>query len=545
MRPAQWEYWLSQGGAQSFRATCPNEYAMLMEGITCGVPIDYLGDRTHTREGRNPPVDAAGQAKIQKVIDADVAAGKKAGPFDEPPLEHFNVSPVGAVPKKNGKIRVIHNLSYPFNGNSVNAGVVDIGYKLSRFGHAARAVRKFGRGCYLIKLDVEAAFKQVPVRPEDWHLLGFKWLGKYFYERVLPFGLRSSCRLWELYASALHHLFEKVMSVDGDPQRAHRVVIHYVDDFLFVVRDLESARALLPVAKGVCNMLGLPMCDDKEEGPTQCLTFLGIELDTLQLQARLPVPKLQELKRLCSEWGAKSSATLREVQSLHGSLRFACAVVRPGRFQLGRIVAFMSGLMSFNPGRYARHKIPQTVRDEVKWWSTFLESFNGVSILYELEWTETACIELFTDACETGFGGIFGNRWFAGAWSPKQRAASMVATARSMPFFELYALVTAAKIFGPSWRGKKITFRCDCDPVVQGVQKGRSAKPQLMYLLRQLCEIGIAYQFDYRVIHIAGVKNVIADCLSRFGDCAQFRALCPNAEAKGEPLPVLDLLPPQ
>lgn len=545
MRPEQWQHWLSQGGAQSFRATRPDDYAALMEGITRGVPIDYVGDRTKAREGRNPPVDAAGQAKIQEVIDADVAAGKKAGPFEEPPLDHFNVSPVGAVPKKNGKIRVIHNLSYPFGGDSVNAGVVDVGYKLSRFGQAARAVRKFGRGCYLIKLDVEAAFKQVPVRPEDWHLLGFKWLGKYFYERVLPFGLRSSCRLWELYASALHHIFERVMSVAGDPQRAFRVVIHYVDDFLFVVRDLELARAVLPVAEGICSILGLPMCAPKREGPTQCLTFLGVELDTVAMEARLPAPKLAELKRLCSEWGDKAAATLTEVQSLHGSLRFACAVVRPGRFQLGRIVAFMSGLLAFEPGRFARHKIPESVRDEVKWWHSFLDRFNGVSVLYEAEWAETPSIELFTDACETGFGGVCGNRWFAGTWSSEQRAASMVSTARSMPFFELYALVAAAKIFGPSWHGKKITFRCDCDPVVQGVEKGRSAKPQLMHLLRQLCEIGCANQFDYRVIHIAGVKNVVADCLSRFGDCAQFRALCPNAEEKPEPPPQLDLLPPQ
>lgn len=544
MRPDQWEYWLSQCGARSFRAMRPDDYAALMEGITRGVPIDYEGDRTKPRFGKNPPVDAKGRAKIQQVIDADVRAGKKAGPFDVPPLPHFNVSPIGAVPKKNGGTRVIHNLSYPFRGDSVNAGVREQSYRLSRFGHAARAVRRFGRGCWLIKLDVEAAFKQVPVRPEDWHLLGFKWLGKYYYERVLPFGLRSSCRLWELYAAALHHLFAEVLTVQGVP-RSDYEVIHYVDDFLFVVRDQQQAGAVRAAAESLCRMLGLPMAEDKTEGPVQCLTFLGIELDTRALEARLPPSKLADLRQLCSEWRDKASATLREVQSLHGSLRFATAVVRPGRFQLGRIVAYMTGLLAFDPGRFARHKISDPVREEVRWWVTFLDSFNGTSVLYEAEWAAAEKLHLYTDACESGFGGIFGDRWFAGAWSPEQRAASMVTTARSMPFFELYALVAAACIFGPSWRGRKITFHCDCEPVVQCIEKGRSSKPQLMHLLRLLCETACSYQFDFRVLHIPGVSNVVADMLSRFGDCAQFRALRPTAEQHPEPLPPLPLLPPQ
>jgi len=103
------------------------------------------------------------------------------------------VSPIRAVPKKNStKVRVIHDLSFPKRGDSVNAGILDGSINIASFGHAARAVRIAGRGCLLIKLDVEAAYKQIPVRKEDWHLLGFRWQGEFFYERVLPFGLRAS-----------------------------------------------------------------------------------------------------------------------------------------------------------------------------------------------------------------------------------------------------------------------------------------------------------------------------------------------------------------
>ena len=76
-------------------------------------------------------------------------------------------------------------------------------------------MRKLGRGCFLIKLDVSAAYKQIPVRREDWPLLGFMWRGEYYYERVLPFGLRSSCRLWDLYAAALHFCFMHLLGTQA------------------------------------------------------------------------------------------------------------------------------------------------------------------------------------------------------------------------------------------------------------------------------------------------------------------------------------------
>jgi hypothetical protein len=53
--------------------------------------------------------------KIFKEIDLD----RVAGPFDYPPMPTFMVFPIFLVRKKNGDLRLIHNLSYPTH-NSVN-----------------------------------------------------------------------------------------------------------------------------------------------------------------------------------------------------------------------------------------------------------------------------------------------------------------------------------------------------------------------------------------------------------------------------------------
>ena len=534
MKSREWERWLNKGYGWEF----PDLANRILDGIEKGVPIDYTGDRRQSRFGRNPSIPDEYVAKVTAVIEDDVRQLKKAGPFARQPFEFFAVSPVSAVPKKNStKIRVVHNLSFPFHGDSVNESIVDEYLPLSSFGHAARAVRELGKGCFLVKLDVEAAYKQVPVRREDWFLLGFMWKGKWYYERVLPFGLRSSCRLWEMFATALHYFFAKSLNIPF-----HRIVVHYVDDFLFVVKIKDDAVRLRDGALRLCATLGIPMSEDKTEGPVTCLTFLGIELDTIAMEARLPAARLLSLQQLCRDWVRKDHATIKELQSLTGLLNFACYVVRPGRFYLRRIIDHTVAIRRIAHSDKVPFPMDGAVCADIQWWIDFLPTWKGHSLLYELEWQQSERIELFTDACLTGYGGRFGQSFFYGRWSPAQLAAAMRDSRESMPFLELLALVMAAAAWGEQWTAKKITFRCDCQPVVQAISKGSSSSPHTMHLLRTLSSLACKHGFDFQCEHIPGVSNRAADILSRAGDGPEFRAECPNAFPSPAQVPSIPLL---
>jgi hypothetical protein len=551
MKRDRWEYWLSRSSdrSRSYKELHPDLYQRILDGIEFGVPVDYKGDRSIPRFGRNPTIPDEYVPKVSAVIASDVAAGKKAGPFDSQPFPVMCVSPIGAVPKHgSSKVRVIHNLSYPFHGDSVNEGIVEEDLTLGSFGQAAQAVREMGVGCHLIKLDVEAAYKQVPVRREDWPLLGFKWQEQWYYERVLPFGLRSSCRLWELYAAALHFLVQEIL-----PMRGPRRTIHYVDDFLFVVQGEKAiADQLLVDALALCDDLGLPMAADKTIGPVTELTFLGLELDTQRMEARLSDERRESLQQLMLAWGRKkeeaaeqrksrgrqtrswtqpepAAASVHELQSLAGKLNFACIVVRPGRHYLRRIINHTARVAAISPSRSARFPISAAVWADIEWWRDFLDEWNGVSLLYEREWTDAPLIELYTDACNVGYGARFGRQWFAGRWTPEEKDAARRYTRMSMPFLELRALVFAAATWGRHWRGRKITFRCDCMPVVQAIARGSSRSPATMHQLRHLSTLACCFGFDFRCRHVVGETNVVADVLSRSGDCLQFRAACPEA----------------
>ena len=67
-----------------------------------------------------------------------------------------------------------------------------------------------------------------------------------------------------------------------------------------------------------CTALGLPMAADKREGPTTCIIFLGIELDTVKLELRLPQHKLVRLKSLLQCWAQLKCCKKRDLESLVG-----------------------------------------------------------------------------------------------------------------------------------------------------------------------------------------------------------------------------------
>ena len=50
---------------------------------------------------------------------------------------------------------------------------------------------------FLAKVDIESAFRIIPVSPLDSPLLGFQWDGKYYMDAVLPMGCSSSCAIFE------------------------------------------------------------------------------------------------------------------------------------------------------------------------------------------------------------------------------------------------------------------------------------------------------------------------------------------------------------
>ena len=281
----------------------------LLVGLQEGVRIGFNPAFTCTSASSNMQSALEHPDVVQGYLDAERDSGNLAGPYSPDTLSGIVFNRFGVIPKANkpGKWRLIVDLSYP-EGQSVNDGIssADASMIYSSIDDAARLILDAGEGALLAKIDVASAFRIIPVHPDDRHLLGMLWKGQAYIDKQLPFGLRSAPMLFNGYADALEWIL-----------REHGVsrVIHYLDDFL-VVGSAHSTQCagFLSTMLQVCDDLGIPLASDKIEGPTSSLSFLGIRLDSVTMEARLPEDKLA---RLCSElevWQDKKSCTRKELE---------------------------------------------------------------------------------------------------------------------------------------------------------------------------------------------------------------------------------------
>ena len=151
---------------------------------------------------------------------------------------------------------------------------------------AIRVILSLGR---LAKFDIQSAYRIIPVHPSDRQLLGMIWGASCMWIRRFPFGLRSAPKIFTAMADALQFILQ---------ENGVHEIIHYLDDFmLFGVPGTPQCSQALRLAMDWCNRLGVPIAESKTEGPAETITFLGIELDTLKGELRLPEEKRRRLQR--------------------------------------------------------------------------------------------------------------------------------------------------------------------------------------------------------------------------------------------------------
>lgn len=189
---------------------------------------------------------------------------------------------------------------------------------------------------------------------------------KFYFDKTLPFGLNYSSNLFEKFSTTIQWILENKFSVTH--------CVHILDDFLFVGPPRSSAcYSALMSFYTLARDIGLPIKAEKTVYPTTTLTFLGLELDTLKFEVRLPADKLESMKSEIRKFQNKTTASLQELQSLIGLLNFACRVVPPGRPFLRRIVNLTMGLKK--PKQQKR--LDSEAIADLKAWAIFLEHFNG------------------------------------------------------------------------------------------------------------------------------------------------------------------------
>ena len=357
---------------------------------------------------------------------------------------------------------------------------------------------------------------QIPVHPDDRSLLGMRWQGQLYCDATLPFGLRSAPIIFSAVADAL----EWVVKVRGGTH-----IFHYVDDFVFVgpPRSPKCSRDL-QLFMDTCSELGI----NKTEGPSTCLTILGIEIDTMAMELRLPQAKLARLAETVRSWRGKRSGKRRELESLVGLLQHASQVVRPGRIFLRHLYSLLASTSAFKPHYTTR--LNSEAQADIEWWSTFVQRWNGRSILCPVK-TSSPDVEMWSDASGSwGCGAVWGSRWLQLRWDTLPIASAAIAAK------EFFPIIVAAVVWGRFWRGSTVCCYCDNVAVVEVLNRQAAKEELLCHQLRSLFFISAKFDFDIVARHTPGVDNVAADALSR-NMMSTFRLQVPSAALMPEPIP--------
>ncbi|XP_055352887.1 uncharacterized protein LOC129598832 [Paramacrobiotus metropolitanus] len=258
------------------------------------------------------------------------------------------------------------DLSRPF-GDSVNDYISrqDYTLKFCSVDDAVKILTRLGPGALMAKVDLKHAFRLIPVHPADWHLLGYQFDNLYYFDIVLPFGLRSSPAIFNRLSDFFEWIVRHVANFAD--------VLHYVDDFFFAG----------PANSRLCQLV---------------MEFFFLLCE-------------EKLRDFLSEFQVFSNAksmTKRDLLSLIGKLSWATKIIPAGRIFLRRMINLANSVRQL----HYRISLNKEFRADLNWWLEFLPLWNGFYSFLEPTWTSSADLNLFTDALLTfGCGAVYGHEW--------------------------------------------------------------------------------------------------------------------------------------
>ena len=160
-----------------------------MDGLSRGFRIGFNRKSPLQSAAVNMSSASLHSGIISDYLKKELALGRMLGPFtpdfSAPDLQ---VNRIGVIPKGHnaGKWRLITDLSFP-PGLSVNDGVDPLLCSLSytTVDHVAEVVVSLGVGALLAKVDIESAYRLIPVRPEDRPLQAMRWGDQMYVDPML------------------------------------------------------------------------------------------------------------------------------------------------------------------------------------------------------------------------------------------------------------------------------------------------------------------------------------------------------------------------
>ena len=437
---------------------------------------------------------------IDDAVSNELISGGYIPCTDQPKI----ISALSAIPKPDGGVQLIHDLSGPAD-QSVNSYASKDYCKYESISDAIALIQP---GWFMAVVDLKSAYRSVHIRPDEQCITGLQWQFSgqkqplTMCDTRLPFGSRNSPAIFNRITQAMARSLR---------QAGHHVVV-YLDDFFVCGPDFVSCKATYDALILKLSNLGFQISWNKVVDPCQQLVFLGIQVDTMTGHLSLKPEKLSELCCLIHTLRQRKRASRSQLESLAGKLCWASHVVPWGRTHLRSIYVLISSLKS------PTHKCRLgDLQADLTWWHYLLN--NGEN--WQHIWPPTTALDVFTDAC-TDAGGAFccGNLLYA-HWANDVPWL----TPHHINTKELAAVVMAAQAWSHVWANHHVVVFTDNRVTEAAVNNGTARNSTCLHFLKHLAALALQFNFNIRAVYIPGVDNTIADTISRLHEPGKLNLL--------------------
>ena len=480
-------------------ATGHSDDHWILDAVRHGFPIQYSGPPR-----LDPPLlynhaSATAHARtINDYIKKETAHGALHGPFRKPPFTPWmTCSPMMTREKPDTtERRVIVDLSYPDGG--INAHIAPHTFNGRPAVHnlptvelAITAINRLSPGeISMAVIDLSRAYRQLPVPPADWPLLGVQFSGQYYFDGRLPFGARLSAFAMQSVAQFIVRALE---------QRKITAFM-YLDDIIIIAGALEVAVRNYGDALALLASMGLQVAAHKLQPPGRAVTWLGIHIDMEHNRLSIPQQKLDEIHKCLAAAARQPKITIRHLQSILGYINHLAKVVRAARVFISRLLAAL---------RSAKDDIiivTPAVKADLGWFIRYLHSHNAREVIPH----NRTVLRIWADSSLRGAGATDANSCYAYEY-PKSIAASHHITQ-----LEALNVLAAVRTFVTrEHQGGTIVVYGDNMASMSSYSSGRARDTVLAACCRAMWYHAADTQTRLVFDHIPGETMVLPDALSR------------------------------
>ncbi|KAK3243613.1 hypothetical protein CYMTET_46744 [Cymbomonas tetramitiformis] len=244
-------------------------------------------------------------------------------------------------------------------------------------------------GHWIVKVDLEAAYRSVGIASQFWPHLCFEFDDVRWMDARAPFGNRALPGIFMRWTRAV----VAWMRARGIPS------VGYLDDFFCVLETKEEAEEAMMLLVEFVTFLGFKVNSAKCEGPEQVLEFLGVLIDTsgevciASIDEERIAVVVQKVGALRAQ-AARRMVARRALKSLLGLLAFCSHVVWGLSLYTRRGFDFLAATMGRRMVR-----LPRQVLDDLAVLKQVVRQYNGGRTVLERRFVDER--HFATDASST------------------------------------------------------------------------------------------------------------------------------------------------